>query len=211
MLTGDLVELAAIVAIVATGYLGRWGFEKARATCLRETREEERSCFGECRMSVGCAVGVVLLRSRRVCQLYGTRERVGQQRVSLGEFLTEVEDCLVSSLLSASLMKKQGAGKKRYDRVYLPATEACEVISWICPSSSKMRRWASDGSSAPLLPHVGHDFSSPVSIFVIAEDVPTRVVVISVVVVADMTTSEHALSCCCLLIYPDLLKSRRVN
>lgn len=70
----------------------------------------------------------------------------------------------------------------------LPFTAARWVNSWTCPSSSRMRRWASGESWASEPPHIEQRFSGADSAFVIADGDPTRVVVVRVVVVVDMTT-----------------------
>lgn len=81
MLSGDFVGLVAVVEVVATGFLGRQEFRRVIVTCRRVMRTEVRRCyFAECRILVASAVCAVLLRNRRVCQLF---------KVSVSEGLLE--------------------------------------------------------------------------------------------------------------------------
>lgn len=82
MLSDDFVGLVAVVVVVATGCLGRLEFGRVIVTCRRVMMMGvRRSCFAVCHMLVASAVCAVLLRSRRVFQLFKSRSATGSWRV----------------------------------------------------------------------------------------------------------------------------------
>lgn len=67
-----------LIANVVTGYLGIWELGRVRGSSLRVMMEAGRNCFEVYRMFVVLsAVGALLLRSRRVLQLFKSRSANG--------------------------------------------------------------------------------------------------------------------------------------
>lgn len=69
-----------LVANVVTGYLGRWGLGRVRGSSLRVMMGTGRNCFEVYRRFVVLsAIGALLLRSRRVLQLFDSRSANGSE------------------------------------------------------------------------------------------------------------------------------------